>query len=182
MKKVIVKFKNEIISIATLEDPTEWVAKQIQKESWGKPDRWLLFVETDGIQIGHTDSRPYSGDPSKTEYFYPQEYMFLDENEVQHKEPYYIDITVEVQKEAGINYAQKAIEHGKRVIALMGYLNRNKTTAQVLTIAQTYSPIKSLLEGGALVTTIEEINKLAPDGVNITQAEKDEILAEIAKF
>lgn len=87
------------------------------------------------------------------------------------------------QKEASIQVALKRIECGKRVIGLLIVRNSVKvlTTAQVGQINTTYSPIKSLIETGSLVTAKEYMQAITPDGVLITEADKSDLVAEINK-
>lgn len=87
------------------------------------------------------------------------------------------------QKEASIQFALKRIECGKRVIGLLIVRNSTKilTTAQVSQINTTYSPIKSLIETGSLVTAKEYMQAITPDGVLITEADKTDLVAEINK-
>lgn len=51
-------------------EATEWINIQVEKQSWGKPDRWISFIfEPDQ---GYTETREIE---DKIEYFYPCEYQ-----------------------------------------------------------------------------------------------------------
>ena len=86
--------------------------------------------------------------------------------------------------EAAIEQAFKAINHGKRVIALLVVRNASKglTTAQIEQMNSTYAEIKNLLETGSLVTAKEKINLITPDGTIVTEADKTALVSEINKF
>ena len=113
MKKVIVKFKNEIISIATLEDPTEWVAKQEAKGSWGKKDRWVRELEGDH----YTDSRVIEGElETYTEYFYPQKYEITIKDIT-------LEYEAEQEKETNRILAMKKMKKEKRKTRSLPELN-----------------------------------------------------------
>ena len=72
---------------ATFEDKSEgdaWRDTQIAKGSWGKPDRWERSVGEP--ESGYTSERSYSVEiqpevfENRTEYFYPVEYVIVEEN------------------------------------------------------------------------------------------------------
>lgn len=86
-------------------------------------------------------------------------------------------------KEAGIQFALKRIECGKRVIGLLVLRNSTKTltTANVAQINTVYAPIKGLIDTGSLITAKEQMNLIVPDGTLITQEDKDELVQEITK-
>jgi hypothetical protein len=86
--------------------------------------------------------------------------------------------------EAAIEQAYKAINHGKRVIALLVVRNASKglTTAQIEQMNLTYSEIKNLLETGSLVTAKEKIELITPDGTIVTESDKTALVSEINKF
>lgn len=51
MKKVIVKNKVGLIEWgAQLEDPSEWIAKCVAANAWGKPERWVLHKDELGAE------------------------------------------------------------------------------------------------------------------------------------
>lgn len=86
--------------------------------------------------------------------------------------------------EAAIATAMKAINHGKRVIALLVVRNASKglTTAQIEQMNSTYAEIKNLLETGSLVTAKEKIELITPDGTIVTEADKTALISEINSF
>jgi hypothetical protein len=88
------------------------------------------------------------------------------------------------QMEAAIASAMKAIDHGKRVIALLLVRNASKglTTAQIEQMNSTYAEIKNLLETGSLVTAKEKIESITPDGTIVTEADKVALVLEINSF
>ena len=45
MKKVIVKSKIFGDSFAEILDPAEWIAGHVKRNSWGKPERWVLHKD-----------------------------------------------------------------------------------------------------------------------------------------
>lgn len=87
------------------------------------------------------------------------------------------------QKEAGIQGALKRIECGKRVIGLLVLRNSQKvlTTANIGQINTVYGPIKGLIDTGSLVTAKEQMLLITPDGTLITEADKNDLVAEITK-
>ena len=93
----------------------------------------------------------------------------------------YIDISAEIQQRAAMDHARKAMECGKSAQAAMLVRNaaKNLTTDQVKQIVATYAPIKGLLDTGSLQSAIEEIQKIQADGVLVTQADKEAIIAHI---
>ena len=86
-------------------------------------------------------------------------------------------------KEAGIQFALKRIECGKRVIGLLVLRNSTKTltTANVAQINTVYAPIKGLIDTGSLITAKEQMELITPDGTLITQEDKNELVQEINK-
>jgi uncharacterized protein (UPF0333 family) len=76
-----------------------WVAKQVKKNSWGKPDRWLRFRPDETPTAGYTNTRVVPAteiDPEYTEYFYPKEYTITQ-----------TDITAEVEAKEAEELADK---------------------------------------------------------------------------
>lgn len=86
--------------------------------------------------------------------------------------------------EAKIKSQLKNMEFGKRVVALIGSRNSEKslTPGQVKQLVESYSVIQSLLMSGSILTAKAEIEAITPDGVVITQADKDAILNEINTY
>jgi hypothetical protein len=68
-----------------------------------------------------------------------------------------------------------------RVIALIGHLNEQKslTQEQVISFVSTYQSIQLMLLGLSIPTARAMIAAVTPDGVIVTQADKDALLAEI---
>lgn len=51
MKKVSIKKKSGVIGwCAEFADPTEWIADCVQKNKWGKPERWVLHKDELGAE------------------------------------------------------------------------------------------------------------------------------------
>ena len=83
--------------------------------------------------------------------------------------------------EAALNTRMSRQTKCLRVIALIGHLNEQKslTQEQVITFAETYQSIQLMLLGLSLPTARAMIAAVTPDGVIVTQADKDALLAEI---
>lgn len=86
--------------------------------------------------------------------------------------------------ESAINQAYKAIDHGKRIIALIVVRNASKGLKknQIRQMNSTYAEIKGLLETGSLETAKEQIESITPDGTIVTDADKTALVSEINKF
>lgn len=51
MKKISIKKKSGVIGwCAEFADPTEWIADCVQKNKWGKPERWVLHKDELGAE------------------------------------------------------------------------------------------------------------------------------------
>ena len=88
---------------------------------------------------------------------------------------------IKAQQQAALNAALKAMDCGKSAQAAMLVRNaaKNLTTTQVKQIVAAYAPIKGLLDTGSLQSAIEEIQAIQADGVLVTQADKEAIIAHI---
>ena len=88
---------------------------------------------------------------------------------------------IKAQQQSALNAALKAMDCGKSAQAAMLVRNaaKNLTTAQVKQIVTAYAPIKGLLDTGSLQSAIEEIQAIQADGVLVTQADKEAIIAHI---
>ena len=91
---------------------------------------------------------------------------------------------IKKEKEDGIALATKAMDWGKRVVALIGIRtdSKNLNAIQINQINETFAPIVQLLFTGSLQTAYGAIDAVTPDGVLMTQADKDAMLSEIAAF
>ena len=77
------------------------------------------------------------------------------------------------------------MEWGKRIIALVLVQNSKKvglTNSQIAQINGTFAQIKGLLDTGSLNTAKDAITAISPDGVLVTQEDKDIYLAEINAY
>jgi hypothetical protein len=85
--------------------------------------------------------------------------------------------------EAGIQFALRLQDCGKRVMALVLVRNQPKglTPGQVKQMVSAYANIKQLLESGSLVSAKEEIQAVVADGVLVTTADKAALTQEIDK-
>lgn len=84
-------------------------------------------------------------------------------------------------KESAIAMATKAINCGKRVIAMLVVQNASKglDTTQIKAMNASYSTIKDLLETGSLTSAREEILAATADGVLVTETDKTVLVAEL---
>ena len=91
---------------------------------------------------------------------------------------------IKKEKEDGIALATKAMDWGKRVVALIGIRTdaKNLNASQINQLNETFAPIVQLLFTGSLQTAYGAVDAITPDGTLVTQADKDAILAEIAAF
>lgn len=89
--------------------------------------------------------------------------------------------TMELTHEARIQRRIKWIEAGKRIIAIVADRNdqKNLTGEQVIQMMQTYSVAQNLLLVGALDTAKSIIESVTPDGVIVTNEDKEIILNEL---
>lgn len=88
-------------------------------------------------------------------------------------------------KEAEKKNALARMDHGRGVIALVLVQNSKKvglTNSQIAQINGTFAQIKGLLDTGSLNTAKDAINAITPDGVLVTQEDKDIYLAEINAY
>lgn len=85
------------------------------------------------------------------------------------------------QYEAALGQATKAMDCGRRVIAVLIVRNASKslTTQQVGQMVATYAQPKGLLETGSLVTAKEVISSITADGLLVTEADKTALTSEI---
>ena len=88
---------------------------------------------------------------------------------------------IKAAQDAALASALKAMDCGKSAQAAMLVRNaaKNLTTAQVKQIVAAYAPIKGLLDTGSLQSAIEEIQAIQADGVLVTEADKEAIIAHI---
>lgn len=100
------------------------------------------------------------------------------------KANYESQVQAKKDQEEAIQNELKAIEHGKRVIAVLMYRNRSKnlTTAQISQMNNTYSDIKNLLDTGSLETAKLAIGAITPDGTIVTEQDKTALIQEIDNF
>lgn len=77
--------------------------------------------------------------------------------------------------------AQKAVDCGKATQRLLLIRNaqKNLTTAQIKQMVKQYADTINLLDTGSLVSAVEEINAVQPDGVLVTTADKAALIAHI---
>jgi hypothetical protein len=88
---------------------------------------------------------------------------------------------IKAAQDAALASAMKAMDCGKSAQAAMLVRNaaKNLTTTQVKQIVAAYAPIKGLLDTGSLQSSIEEIQAIQADGVLVTEADKEAIIAHI---
>lgn len=83
--------------------------------------------------------------------------------------------------ETGLKEVTRLRSAGQRVISLVILINGQKslTNEQVIALHSTYAVIKAFLEDGSLDRARAAVVAATPDGVIMTQGDKDAILAEI---
>lgn len=88
---------------------------------------------------------------------------------------------IKAAQDSALASAMKAMDCGKSAQAAMLVRNasKNLTTAQVKQIVAAYAPIKGLLDTGSLQSAVEEIQAIQADGILVTQADKEAIIAHI---
>lgn len=86
--------------------------------------------------------------------------------------------------ESSIALKLKNMEFGKRVLAIVSVRNDAKSLqpADVLSLSNTYAPIQALLLNGSIATAKAQVEAIVPDGVLVTQADLDAILAEMNAY
>ena len=86
--------------------------------------------------------------------------------------------------ESAIALKLKNMEFGKRVLAIVSVRNDAKSLqpADVLSLSNTYAPIQALLLNGSIATAKAQVEAIVPDGVLVTQADLDAILAEMNAY
>jgi hypothetical protein len=95
------------------------------------------------------------------------------------------DIVAKNANEDLIRAGQNKIGKCGRVLALVNGINEQKTdltVAETQALLSTYGPIIQALGAGALETSKALIEAETPDGIVMTQADKDIILAEINRL
>ena len=94
------------------------------------------------------------------------------------------DLPPESDLERRIKAKQANMIKGARIIGLVSVMNEDKnlTGIQMVQFAQTFSQIQGLLQAGSLNLAKGAIETIVPDGVLVTQVDKDAILAELNKL
>lgn len=156
----------------TISSANNWIQKQVDNNSWGKPDRWEL--ETDGT---HTNTREVDNGLGETitEYFFPAEYTY----EIH-------DITEQYNKDQ----ARKAIferRAAKRMLAnnLMDILNDrieqlNLNETKEDAVYTTFNRVIVLLQRGR-PDKIKALIEAKPVGQIFNQETKDLMIDEIER-
>jgi hypothetical protein len=88
------------------------------------------------------------------------------------------------QRRNEIRKIMQDMEFGREVVALFGVLNNSKSLSseQIALLSATYAPIQNLLLSGAINTARLAIEQVVPDGVVITQEDKDEIVTYLRDY
>lgn len=85
---------------------------------------------------------------------------------------------------SAIQQARAARSFGESIVDMIAVKNIQKglTAAQIKQVVAEYEEIRTLLVSGAIATARADVAAMTPDGVRITQADKDEILAAIDAY
>jgi len=115
---------------------------------------------------------------------YQQKIVSLLKEDAAKKAAYDTAQAATTASENAIASALKAQAWGKRVMGLMMVRNASKslTTAQKVSLINTYSTIQALLQAGSLQAAKDEISNVTADGTLVTAGDKAALIAEIDKY
>lgn len=167
--------QNQIGWSATFNSEVEkdnWIAQEINNNSWGKPDRWVKAEDEDVSQA--LETRIIGSEINQyTEYRLPAEYSIVQE-----------DITSIIEMQNKVSEGKKRQELGAEIIAKVYAINESKgLTAQAFSAMisdANLERIERLLWTGSLKTAKMMIQAL--DDTYFSIDEKSEILEMLSSY